>query len=137
MLIAQLPSATANGMTEWLICAAAALVIVERALAFYKNHMRESPVPGETYTKQADCVYRHQELTGRLRELEHKREQDVLSSGESRKLIYKKLDDTRDNIDDLRRELSEKIDELRKDISNGTNGIEARVIATLKNTGAI
>lgn len=58
------------------------------------------------------------------------RGEDLRLAAQSRKTMY-------DKQDDMRKELTERTDAVRNELSLKIDGIPERVIATLKNTGAI
>jgi len=62
--------------------------------------------------------------------VDQQRGEDLRANAASRKVMY-------DKQDDLRKELTERTDAVRKDLSDKIDSIPERIIATLKNTGAI
>lgn len=52
MVLAQLPSASPEGLGNWLIILACAFVMLNQGFGFFKNHVREDPRPGATYAEK-------------------------------------------------------------------------------------
>jgi len=74
-LLAQFPSASGNEMVTWLLCAAAAVLIIERSVSFYRTVIRELPEPASTYQLKGDLATRAElremktDLMGRIGEV--------------------------------------------------------------------
>jgi hypothetical protein len=89
-------------MVEWLWCAVGAIALLGFTLNFYKDHMREQPVPSETYAKETDCRARHAEDKGEISLLRvhcqkiHEREE--ISAAERRKGIYDMIRATEEKL---------------------------------------
>jgi hypothetical protein len=58
-LIAQVPASSALSLGNWLVDATCILLMAERAFSFWKNHLRETPPPSQTYMTKADCTAMH------------------------------------------------------------------------------
>jgi hypothetical protein len=73
-----------------------------------------------------------------LRE-DRRRDQEV--AAKSRKSLYEKIDEAKDSMaestESVRKELSEKTEDVRKELSDKIDNVPDRVIAILKNTGAL
>ena len=70
------------------------------------------------------------ETRGEFARITRERSDDLRLAAQSRRTMYEKQDA-------LRREMTERTDAVRKDLGEKIDGIPERVIATLKNTGAI
>jgi len=114
------------GFEGWLVCAAAALVMIERGMAFYKNHMRELPPPSQTYVTKEDCHAAHASAAGtytRLQaEVEELKGERVVRAEQASHLV-----------DSLRREMSASFTRVHQRIDD----LPDKMIATLRNTGAL
>ena len=75
ILLAQMPTATNGEISTWLLCAAAAVVIIERTVNFYRTVIRELPEPASTYQLKGDLATRAElremktDLMGRIGEV--------------------------------------------------------------------
>jgi hypothetical protein len=103
---------TPGSLETWLVCAAAVIVGVERVLAFWKNHLREQPVPAQTYVTRGDCDKIH----GMVKEAG--RVQD-----EKRQGLYRK-------IEELRLEVKDDMDSLHTKVNNVDRAVAATEATT-------
>ena len=126
-----LPSTSPAEIGAWLMCAAAVAVIADRLFSFYKNHLRESPPPSETYARRSECEARHsagdrvlRELTDKMqadiRLLQTHREADAAAAGESRRTMYERLQQLQTNTSAeftaVRRELTTNVQLLERSL---------------------
>ena len=121
-LLAQLPTATPLSLGNWVVDAAAVVLILERGFAFWKNHLREQPPPSSTYMTKEECARNHLGLTARLHGIE---EQGNEADGR-RRAIY-------EQIDRVRRELKADISHLQDNLAQTPEA----VIRMLRQTGVI
>jgi len=121
-MFAQLPVPVSGAIETWLLSAAAVMVLVERALAFYKNHMREQPPPATAYVANETCSRVQSANAQRFEEIEAQQ----LEDDHRRKAIY-------DHIDNVRRELKEDIHQVQTDV----NLMPSRMVELLSKTGAL
>lgn len=116
-----------------------------------KVELHPQPVPTQEVEKpvtQAHCEQVHkivgsqvQEVKVAVSELRSKMERDKQEAGFSRKAIYAEIkstnDTTRQHIEDVRKELSADIKDVKDKLLDKVDGISDKVIATLRNAGAI
>ena len=130
MMLAQLESVAPAALRDFALIigglAATAYYLKELFWGGEKIPQPLRTLKEEKFVTTSQCLKEHEEdrkQVAQLRQqfvnLEYSRETQRLQASEDRKTIYK-------HIDEVRRELSQKIDDMPD-----------RVIATLKNTGAI
>ncbi|MBC8009961.1 MAG: hypothetical protein H7067_07680 [Burkholderiales bacterium] len=68
--LAQISADQLGPLVPWLVGASAMLFLANQALTFWKEHMREKPIPGETYATLTQI----KEVHGRI-----KRERDEIN----------------------------------------------------------
>jgi hypothetical protein len=103
------------------------------AALFRKNRIEPQPLEvkqAEMYARERDCLERHEDSKKQLAELRVMRGEDAKASSISRRAIYEEIKKTeasnRQHIDEVRVELSDKIDNM-----------PSQIITTLRNFGAI
>ena len=84
----------------------------------------------EKFAGKKEFEAHQQETRSEFSRVTRERTEDLRLAAMSRRTMY-------DKQDVLRRELTERTDNVREELSKKIDGIPERVIATLKNTGAI
>jgi hypothetical protein len=108
MHLAQLSSENSGPFLIVVVGGSAALFLINQALTFWKDHMRERPTPSDTYATKAE----HCELKGRVRGVEEKLESNFRALDQKRSVSIAGLhDDLRNKTDSIRSEMKE--DNLR------------------------
>lgn len=87
-----LPTALPAGFNQVLLGLACIIIIAYVGMNFWKEHLREKPIPSETYAKEADCRARHAEARGEVsilrQHVEVSREKEEAAAADRRKGIY-------------------------------------------------
>lgn len=125
-MFAQLPSLAPGSIEGWLLSATCVLVMLERGFAFYKNHLRESPPPAQTYMTKTDCDRLHTIRGSDLQQIK-------LDVEELRKDRTNRVDMWSTQVDRLRTEMSENLKRVHARIDD----LPDKIISLLKNTGAL
>ncbi len=148
IVLAQLPTPTPSQLMSWLGCLGFVLLIVNQGFKLWQNlagrsHIAEiSPQPLEIrqatefvrklefHETRDGIAHQIQQINNQLQEARGIRITDAKDAASSRRLLHEEVKIARKDMlqhtENVRRELSDKID-----------NIPDRVIATLKNTGAI
>jgi septation ring formation regulator EzrA len=116
-LFAQLPAATPAQISAWLISFAAVLVIAERAFAFWKNHLREQPIPSQTYATFAGCNTKHAQTQEQIDKLAAKMQQQEQYNRERRAAIYEEFRKMREEMGEMVSRIYDEIKPLRESMS--------------------
>lgn len=126
-MFAQIPDVEAPAFLAWLACGALALFLLNQALTFWKEHMREKPIPGETYATKTE----HGELKGRVAAVEDRTEQNFRELDRKRSVSIAGLhDDLRDKTDSLRTEMkadNERLNMRITEILSAVGEIKGRI----------
>lgn len=120
------------------------VLAVTAIIALRKKTELEQPVRVELereFAKEAVCHARHTESTQMIEGLRRERITDAKDAAFSRKGIYKQIEEvggagTR-QIEALRRELTQHTEAVRKELADKIDDLPDRMIAMLRNTGAI
>lgn len=88
MLFSQVDAMQLGG---WMFTGACFLGMVKLALDLWKGHFKESPPPGETYSRKTDCLVKHSAIDARVATLEARRDRDQELASASRKGIYEQI----------------------------------------------
>jgi len=112
------PDATAA--TAWLIGLAAALVIIDRILAFFKSHMQETPRPADTYATKREHGELRQTLSQHIDAVE-----DRFQTFESK--LEKTISDGNAHRTASNDRLETKIDSLAHDTKEDIKGLHKRI----------
>ena len=116
-----------------------------------RNEIHPQPLEvkeAQKFVTREHCDQVHQmtgsqmlEVKASLGELRGKMERDKQEAGFSRKAIYAEIkstnEGTRQHIEDVRKELSADINDVKDKLLDKIDGISDKVIATLRNAGAI
>jgi hypothetical protein len=145
--LAQLPPPNGLQLLVWLACAGSVLAAMAFLLMLFNQAAKaRKTIRGERdgvdlqqplevtahqeLAREKDCLSRFDTITTHIQELRAQRERDIASNSATRKAIYEEIkarnDSTWHHIDGVRKELSDKIE-----------SVPDRVIATLRNFGAI
>ena len=106
MLFAQIPIVTS--VEQWLVPATCVFVLFERGLSFYKNHMKETPPPAETYMTNALCGAQHRDLDARVATMER----GLALDDTKRAAIYDRVEKVRQELKADIQHLSDKVEVL-------------------------
>jgi hypothetical protein len=106
MLFAQLPSELSSPLVSWLLGGSAALFLLNQALTFWKDHMREQPAARDTYATKEDHEALIAEVDARFEKLNEDRRRNVT-------------------------ELHGKIDDMRREVKSDVHGVHDRITALL------
>lgn len=124
------PTAFPAAFNQVLLSLVCILGIVYFALNLWRDHLRERPVPADTYAKEVDCRARHTELTSQVGHLrEHfatSKEAEDRRGDQKRKEIY---DMIRASASELRTEMKERFDGVESrlnDITRALGRLEGR-----------
>jgi hypothetical protein len=113
LTLAQLPEVEGPAFLAWLASAALALFLLNQAITFWKEHLREKPIPGETYATKVE----HNELRQRLDAVDGKIEAN-----------FRELDRKRSvSIAGLHDDLTAKTEAIRAEMKHDAEGIHARM----------
>ncbi|MEI6565318.1 MAG: hypothetical protein WCR20_01470 [Verrucomicrobiota bacterium] len=123
-------------LAAWLGCLAFVVAAVNGVMRLV-DRMKDKPSPGEVraeasdkFVQKAQCEVLHRDFVARLQLLEAQRVSDGREASGQRARLYDQIkvtnDQTREHIEAVRQELSDKIDQMPD-----------RVIAMLRNFGAI
>lgn len=105
-------------LAGWVIAMAAVLVIADRAIRFWKDHLREQPSPSATYVTRTSCVEQQSAQTKRTDDLRQ----------EMRDLVTRNQTDV-DEVKEILGRVHERLDEMETRIGN----LPDRVVALLTN----
>jgi hypothetical protein len=142
-MIAQILISIPANIAAWLACLAFVVVLLNGLIRLKRNLWPEDKPESRSISPQplgvklepglvteAACKARHLTLEGQMSEMRQAREEDTRVAALSRKAIYERIEQKdeamRLHIEDVRKELSEKID-----------GTPDRIIAILRNFGVI
>ena len=78
MLLAQLAADTVAPLVQWIIGGSAALFMLNQAITFWKDHLREQPAPADTYATKREHDALAVEVEARFRELAEDRRRNVM-----------------------------------------------------------
>lgn len=157
-MIAQVPVPTPSGaeLMVWLGCLAFVFMLINqggKVMDRVRGKKTELTQPLEVraaveFVRAEECRGRHEANVGRidamnnkLIELETQRGEDLRIAAASRREIYKKIEaaqnDMAGKLEKVRDDVSEHTESVRKELSDKLDDMPERMIATLKNTGAI
>ena len=121
----------------WVCVILVAIIVGVRQGIGLVRDLKEKPSSGEVMTQANATFATKQELERLEAEFKHYREQESIQAALRRKGIYDRLDGSRkevlESVDKMRGDFDDKI----KDVYNRVDTIPDRIIATLRNTGAI
>lgn len=106
MLLAQLSADLVPPLVQWLLGASASLFLLNQAITFWKEHMREQPAPADTYATKKE----HEELAA---EVEAK---FITLATDRRRNVF---------------ELHGKIDALAREVKGDMGGVHDRITELL------
>jgi biopolymer transport protein ExbB/TolQ len=117
-------------------------------LATRKSAQKRLVAFDQQFVAKSECDLRHDAIQKRLDEMSAQIFNNNLAAVEGRRALYAKIEDTRkeltSNIDTLRKEMNAEIGKvydhigvIRRELDAKIDGVPERVIATLRNTGAI
>lgn len=134
---AGLPDPNDYGSIGWVLVILAAIVTGARqAIGFWRDLTKTgtevSPQPlmvqaVSDCVKEKDCLERHGALTAQMAELRAYRVQDAKDGAASRKGIY-------EEIKGVQRQMGEHIDEVRRELSQKIDTMPAQIVAQLLNS---
>lgn len=93
-LLAQLSADTGSSLMTFLVGGSAALFLINQALTFYKQHIKEQPTPANTYATKDEMKQAH----GRMTREKDEFDRQIRELKEEQERLDQKLDN---KIDDL------------------------------------
>ena len=61
--LAQIGADAVGPLVQWIIGGSGAMFLLNQALTFYKEHIREQPTPSNTYATKEEMKYAHGRIT--------------------------------------------------------------------------
>lgn len=119
--LAQISPDQVHPLVQFIVGGSAAVFLLNQAITFWKDHMREKPIPGETYATIALVKDLDRMAHGRMN-----RERDAaaaaLVAAETRmqaecKRIAEEVAGYNTNAEDRAKRINERIDDLRDDVA--------------------
>lgn len=86
-----MPTPSSAELGIWLGCLAAVMLILERGLALWKNHLRESPPPAQTYATRDECARRHASSAEEIVKLRQEFNAQIAHASDRRKETYEQI----------------------------------------------
>lgn len=154
--LAQIPPPSGYALTNWLLCAAAAMAIARLSLGFWRD-IKGSPANEQLKSSADNLSHRISSLENsmqlrptaesvkvsvdqlghRVKSLEEFRSTDGREASGQRRLLNERIETTRSeltqHVEDVRRELSNDIKEVARQVGE----TPAETVALLKNAGVI
>lgn len=120
--LAQVSADQIHPLVQFIIGGSAAVFLLNQAITFWKEHMREKPIPGETYATLAAVKEMDRQAHGRMNR-ERDAAANALAAAEARmqaecKRIAEEVGTFNANGEDRVRRINERIDELRDEVAN-------------------
>lgn len=125
MILADLPTPTPNQFAAWMVCAASAIIMANQSIRFYRS-LKGEPArpPNEILGASQAEIIRRVEVT----------EQTL---ADFRSAAKKDRSDLYDKINEIRKELTAKIETSETNFGTRFDELPERLINLLRNTGAI
>lgn len=136
IMLAQITPEMLKGIPGWLVSAGALLWITNEIFKLAKNIRGKEPLPPNEQLELSHgaLVERVDNIEGDIKgirsELKEDRSANERHASARSSAIYKK-------IDDMRAEITAHVESVRRELSGNQNDIPDRIVAMLKNTGAI
>jgi phytoene dehydrogenase-like protein len=91
-LLVQISFEAIPSFVMFAIGGSAALFLINQALTFYKEHMREKPVPAATYATKTELAKVENDLKDSLTSLSLELKEEAQAQAGKRKAIYAKIE---------------------------------------------
>ncbi|MBC8010058.1 MAG: hypothetical protein H7067_08175 [Burkholderiales bacterium] len=135
--LAQISADQLGPLVPWLVGASAMLFLANQALTFWKEHMREKPIPGETYATKDQM----REVHGRIKRERDEINRDIAAAAATAAAVRERLDaalgemsDKLDTNNEAGREREGRINGRIDDLRDVVSDMPAKIVELLSKT---
>lgn len=132
-----MPDPTSYPAIGWLCLAAFSVAGGINQLLRLLDRLKEKPIPAETYLTKLEGKRMEETFHARLADMQSRQEHSETQRTENHRALRAQLEEIREMVRDDVTRIHERIDNAAADTNSRIDGLPERVIATLRNTGAI
>lgn len=138
--LAQLSADMVPATVAWILGASGTMFLLNQALSFYKEHIREQPTPADTYATKKELHETHGRISRERKEIDAAIARVEAQQKELGAQIDSDLQAIRDQVagnNEASEQRVERINRRLDDLNTSVSGLPAQVVSLINNAKAI